>query len=83
LPASTGAWPREVGIHRVVWNNGNGIASSALLAAGSASGLCRVDVVWGRWVRDRPPYGGVEGIRMEDVNAMEVDSEGSDEESDE
>ena len=34
-------------------------------------------------MRDRPPYGGVEGIRMEDVNAMEVDSEGSDEESDE
>ncbi|KAF9556184.1 hypothetical protein CPC08DRAFT_694740 [Agrocybe pediades] len=82
IPASTGAWPREVGIHRVVWNNGNGLASSCLLAAGSASGLCRVDVLWGRWVRDKPPYGGVEGIRMEDVDpdAMEVDSE--DEESD-
>ena len=39
----------EVGVHRVVWNNGNGLASSSLLAAGTASGLCRVDVLWGRW----------------------------------
>ena len=40
LLSSTGAWPCEVGVHRVVWNNGNGLASSSLLAAGTASGLC-------------------------------------------
>jgi hypothetical protein len=35
----------EVGVHRVVWNNGNGLGSLSLLAAGTASGLCRVDVL--------------------------------------
>jgi transcription factor C subunit 6 len=45
------------------------------LAAGTASGLYRVDVLWGRWFKDKPPYGGVEGIRIEDEDAMDVDSE--------
>jgi hypothetical protein len=40
----------------------------SLLAAGTASGLCRVDVLWERWFKDKPPYGGSEGIRMEDVH---------------
>jgi len=44
------------------------------LAAGTASGLCRVDVLWG-WFKDKPPYGGAEGIRIEDEDAMDVDSE--------
>ena len=79
LLSSTGAWPCEVGVHRVVWNNGNGLASSSLLAAGTASGLCRVDVLWGRWFKDKPPYGGAEGIRMEDEDAMDVESEGDSE----
>ena len=81
-PPSTGAWPREVGVHRVVWNNGNGLGSCGLLAAGTSSGLCRIDVLWGRWFRDKIPYGGVEGIRMEvlDPDAMDIDS---DEEEDE
>ncbi|KAF8163757.1 hypothetical protein B0H34DRAFT_650320 [Crassisporium funariophilum] len=81
-PTSTGAWPREVGVHRVVWNNGNGLASSSLLAAGTASGLCRVDSLWGRWIKDKIPYGSVEGIRMEDATAMDVDTEESEGESD-
>ncbi|KAF8912236.1 hypothetical protein CPB84DRAFT_1841910 [Gymnopilus junonius] len=83
-PSSTGAWPREVGVHRVVWNNGNGLASCALLAAATSSGLCRVDVLWGRWVKDKVPYGGVEGIRMEemDPDAMEVDSDEDEDEDD-
>ncbi|KAH9484533.1 Transcription factor tau subunit sfc6 [Psilocybe cubensis] len=75
FPPSTGAWPREVGVHRVVWNNGNGLASSGMIAAGTSSGLCRVDLLWGRWVKDKIPYGSVSGIRMEDGDAMEVDSD--------
>ncbi|KAF8967306.1 hypothetical protein BDZ97DRAFT_1903428 [Flammula alnicola] len=82
LPTGTGAWPREVGVHRVVWNNGNGLGPSSLLAAGTASGLCRVDVLWGRWLKDKVPYGGVAGVRMEDLNDMEVDSENSEDDSD-
>ena len=62
-------------MHRVVWNTGNGLASSGLLASGTASGLCRVDVLWGRWSKGKIPYGSVEHIRMEDGNAMEIDSE--------
>ena len=53
------------------------MACSSLLAAGTASGLCRVDVLWGRWLKDRAPYGGAEGIRMEYEDAMDVDSAGS------
>lgn len=36
--------------------------------------LRQVDVFWGRWFTDNPPYGG-EGIRMEDEDAMDVDSD--------
>ena len=43
-----------------------------------ASGLCRVDVLWGRWFKDKPPYGG-EGIRMEYEDVMDVESEGDSE----
>ena len=42
LPVGTGAWSPEVGVHRVVWNMGNGLANAPLLASGTGSGLCRV-----------------------------------------
>ncbi|TFK36417.1 hypothetical protein BDQ12DRAFT_686864 [Crucibulum laeve] len=74
-PPSTGAWPREVGVHRVVWNSCNGLAASGLLATATASGLCRIDVLWGRWIKDKVPYGGIEHIRRElDDDEMDIDS---------
>ncbi|KAG6845274.1 hypothetical protein H0H87_011683 [Tephrocybe sp. NHM501043] len=70
----TGAWPREVGVHRVIWNSCNGLASCAQLASATASGLCRVDELWGRWIKGKIPYGGIEHIRNElDDDAMDVD----------
>ncbi|KAH6903104.1 hypothetical protein BKA70DRAFT_1228242 [Coprinopsis sp. MPI-PUGE-AT-0042] len=81
LPQNTGAWSKNVSIHRVRWNNGNGPAASCLLASATASGLCRVDVLWGRWIKDKMPYGGIEQIRMENGDAMDVDSDLSDMES--
>ncbi|TFK17192.1 hypothetical protein FA15DRAFT_761163 [Coprinopsis marcescibilis] len=75
----TGAWSREVGIHRVCWNNGNGLGSSSLLASATASGLCRIDALWGRFMKNRIPYGEVENIRMEN-GAMDVDSDPSESE---
>jgi hypothetical protein len=33
------------------------------------------------WLKDKPPYGGAEGIRMKDEDAMDVDSAGSEEDS--
>ncbi|KAL1707141.1 hypothetical protein EV121DRAFT_199826 [Schizophyllum commune] len=76
-PAGTGAWPPEVGVHKVVWNQGNGLARSSMLASATAAGLCRVDVLWGRWMKDKVPYQGVDQIRMED-GVMDVESDGSD-----
>ena len=62
----------------MAWNNGNGLASSGLLASATASGLCRIDNLWGRWIKDKVPYGNVENIRGEDGAAMDVDSDESD-----
>ncbi|KAF8075956.1 hypothetical protein FPV67DRAFT_1558547 [Lyophyllum atratum] len=74
--AGTGAWPREVGVHRVTWNSCNGLAASGLLASATASGLCRVDELWGRWIKGKVPYGGIEHIRRElDDEAMDVDGD--------
>ncbi|KIP08890.1 hypothetical protein PHLGIDRAFT_68606 [Phlebiopsis gigantea 11061_1 CR5-6] len=64
-PKGTGAWPPEVGIHRAVWNGGNGLASAPWLASATASGLCRVDFLRGKWLHNRVPYDGVDGIRLE------------------
>lgn len=75
LPVSTGAWPQQVGIHRVTWNNGNGLGSSTLLASATASGLCRVDCLFGRWFKEKMPYGGIRSIRMEDEAATEDDDD--------
>ncbi|KAJ6620827.1 hypothetical protein B0H10DRAFT_2020767 [Mycena sp. CBHHK59/15] len=81
-PGGTGAWSREVGVQRVVWNNGNGLGASSLLASATGCGLCRVDVLWGRWLNDRIPYSSVAHLRMEvesvQGDAMDVDSDDSD-----
>ncbi|KAI0050874.1 hypothetical protein FA95DRAFT_1587504 [Auriscalpium vulgare] len=77
----TGAWPTEVGVLRVAWNSGNGLAAAGLLASATASGLCRVDHLQGRWMRGKVPYESVELMRKEgDGEFMDVDEE--DEEDD-
>jgi transcription factor C subunit 6 len=63
--SSTGAWSPEVSVHRVAWNDGGGLAGTPWLASATASGLCRVDWLEGRWMRGRIPYGGVTIIRKE------------------
>ncbi|ESK88790.1 hypothetical protein Moror_17124 [Moniliophthora roreri MCA 2997] len=62
----TGAWPREVGIHVVAWNSSNGLSNAGLLASATASGLCRIDWLWGRWMKGKIPYHGIHGIRGEE-----------------
>lgn len=82
IPCSTGAWPLQVGVHRVVWNAGNGLNAAPLLASGTASGLCRVDWLMGRWLREKIPYGGVVNLRGEvgaDEGVLSPDEDGSDE----
>ncbi|KAL1741425.1 hypothetical protein HDZ31DRAFT_66944 [Schizophyllum fasciatum] len=76
-PVGTGAWPPEVGVHKVAWNSGNGLARAGMLASATAAGLCRVDVLAGRWMKDKVPYTSVEEIRMEE-GVMDVDSDESD-----
>lgn len=65
ITIQTGAWPPIVGVHRVVWNSGNGFSGASLLASATASGLCRVDNLRGRWMRDKIPYCGIENVRLE------------------
>ena len=67
-----GAWHPSVGVQRVVWHSGAGLAAGGLLASATGSGLCRVDFLEGRWFRDRVPYERVEAIRLEE-GAMDVD----------
>lgn len=62
---STGVWPPEIGVHRVTWNNGNGLGGAPLLASATASGLCRVDWLMGRWIKDKTPYVSVPKMRKE------------------
>ena len=79
-PAGTGAWPTEVGVVRVAWNSAGGLARAPLLASATAAGLCRVDYLDGRWMRDKMPYGGVQGIRKEGDG---MDADGVDEDGEE
>lgn len=62
---STGVWPPEMGVHRVAWNNGNGLGGAPLLASATGSGLCRVDWLVGRWIKDKTPYVSVPKMRKE------------------
>ncbi|KAA1469302.1 hypothetical protein DENSPDRAFT_816148 [Dentipellis sp. KUC8613] len=80
-PVGTGAWSAEVGVLRAVWHAGGGLGAAQLLASGTASGLGRVDVLRGRWLREKVPYGGVEAMRRE-VDAMDVDVEDEDVDAD-
>ncbi|KAF9268824.1 hypothetical protein L218DRAFT_533061 [Marasmius fiardii PR-910] len=75
---NTGAWPQEVGIQVVTWNSSNGLSNAGLLASATGSGLCRVDYLWGRWMRNKRPYTDITTVRMED---MEFGSSSSDSES--
>ncbi|KAI0306286.1 hypothetical protein B0F90DRAFT_1688642 [Multifurca ochricompacta] len=68
-----GAWDASVGVQRVAWHSGAGLAAAGLLASATGSGLCRVDFLKGRWFRDRVPYERIEAMRLEEENAMEVD----------
>lgn len=71
---STGVWPPEIGVHRVVWNDRNGLGCVPLLASGTGSGLCRVDWLPGRWFRDKVPYVNVPNMRKEVEVDEDVDS---------
>ncbi|KAJ4495681.1 hypothetical protein C8J55DRAFT_494537 [Lentinula edodes] len=78
----TGVWPRELGVQRVVWNIVNGLAAATMLASATGSGLCRVDVLFGRWLKERSvkmPYGGIENIRLEAENVVDDIDADSDE----
>jgi len=78
--SSSSAWPQQVGIHRVAWNSGNGLAAAGMLASATASGICRVDWLQGRWLKGKIPYGNVANVRREsEPDDMDVDLSLSDE----
>ncbi|KAF8516951.1 hypothetical protein BU17DRAFT_92339 [Hysterangium stoloniferum] len=80
LPPSTGAWSPEISVTRVVWHSGSGMARAPLLASATASGLCRVDWLLGRFPHDRFPYGGVAALRGE-VGGIDNEEEVEEDES--
>ncbi|KZV92898.1 hypothetical protein EXIGLDRAFT_749456 [Exidia glandulosa HHB12029] len=49
----SGSWPKEVCVTRVAWDSGGGISSAPFLASGTASGLCRIDWLMGRFYNER------------------------------
>lgn len=69
-------------MQRVVWNNGNGLGNCQLLVSGTASGLCRIDWLGGRWFKGRGlEPGGVEALRGEvdgdgDIDMDDAEGEG-------
>ena len=66
-------------MHRVVWNGGNGLANASWLASATASGLCRVDWLTGKWLNDRVIYEDIERIRGEREGAGPAEEEDDDE----
>lgn len=74
ISVSTGVWPSEVGVHRVTWNMGNGLGGAPLLTSTTGSGLCRVDWLLGRWIRNKVPYVNVPNMRKEVDDIMDEDS---------
>ncbi|KAI0063453.1 hypothetical protein BV25DRAFT_1915354 [Artomyces pyxidatus] len=73
-PIGTGAWSTEVNVLRVAWNSVGGFGASPLLASATASGLCRVDWLAGRWMKGKVPYERVESMRRE-TDAMDIDDD--------
>ena len=62
---TAGIWPPQVTVTCTRWQNGAGIGQACLLASATASGLCRIDWVMGRFANDRVPYTSIQAIRAE------------------
>ncbi|EIW71800.1 hypothetical protein TREMEDRAFT_27087 [Tremella mesenterica DSM 1558] len=50
-------WSPRVGVHRVRWNDSNGLKNAGWFVSGTASGLGRVECLKGRFVNGRVPQG--------------------------
>lgn len=51
----TGNWSPHVGVHRSCWNNNGGLGKAGWISSGTASGLGRVDIVHGRFLKGKTP----------------------------
>lgn len=47
----TGAWNERVGVHRVAWQSGAGISRANWIASGGWSGIVRVEMLMGKWMK--------------------------------
>lgn len=66
------SWPREVGVNIALWNSCNGLATAGMLASSTGSGLCRVDILEGRWMNEKFPYGDIWRARGETAGADDL-----------
>jgi transcription factor C subunit 6 len=55
--AKSGDWSPHVAVHRVCWNNNNGLGRAGWIASGTASGLGRIDIIRGRFLKGKTPAG--------------------------
>jgi transcription factor C subunit 6 len=71
----SGLWHPSVAVTAVSWNNGCGPGRAHMLASCTASGLARIDVLEGRWMRGVVPYGSIEAIRRERTGSGDMASD--------
>jgi len=57
VAAKSGDWSLNVAVHKVCWNNNNGLGRAGWAASGTASGLGRIDIIRGRFLHDKVPPG--------------------------
>jgi transcription factor C subunit 6 len=57
VAAKSADWALNVGIHKVCWNNNNGLGRAGWAASGTASGVGRIDIIRGRFIHGKTPAG--------------------------
>jgi transcription factor C subunit 6 len=77
----TGNWSPHIGIQKVAWNN-TGIGRAGWLASGTASGVGRVDIVKGRWMKGKVPADLDYSDEEEGKEVRDEEEEGEQEEND-
>jgi len=71
--SATGAWSPQVSVTCTRWNDGCGIGQASLLASSTASGLCRIDWLPGRFHDDRVPFVSIASLRGEVASSGKTD----------
>lgn len=72
---ASGAWPKQVTVTCTAWDSGGGLANAPFLASATASGLCRIDWLPGRFYDERITHETVHTLRTGTNKPTEKDDE--------